>query len=75
MIQKRENGQLKDRKKQLLRQIWAFCLMESWLYIWDDLLRLFTIARVTNPKTGFYLVTNFNNWSFITLKKQIDDAY
>jgi hypothetical protein len=29
--------------------------MESWFCIWDDLLRLFAIARVANPKTGLNL--------------------
>ena len=34
------------------------CLMESWFCIWDDLLRLFAIARVENPKNELNLVPN-----------------
>jgi hypothetical protein len=30
--------------------------MESWFCIWDDLLRLFAIARVSNPKNVLNLV-------------------
>jgi hypothetical protein len=30
--------------------------MESWFCIWDDLLRLFAIAQVANPKNGLNLV-------------------
>jgi hypothetical protein len=36
----------------------AFGLIGSWLCIWDDLLRLFTIARVANPKIELNLVPN-----------------
>jgi hypothetical protein len=32
--------------------------MESWFCIWDDLLRLFAIARVSNPNNGLNLVPN-----------------
>jgi hypothetical protein len=32
--------------------------MESWFCIWDDLLRLFAIARVANPKSGLNLGQN-----------------
>jgi hypothetical protein len=40
----------------LLKLIWAIGLMESWSCICDDLLRLFAIARVTNPNNGLNLV-------------------
>jgi len=30
--------------------------MGSWFCIWDDLLRLFAIARVANPNNGLNLV-------------------
>jgi hypothetical protein len=33
-------------------------LMKSWFCIWDDLLRLFAIARVANPKVGLNLFPN-----------------
>jgi hypothetical protein len=49
-------------KKQLplsaLQRIWVIGLMESWFCIWDDLLRLFAIARVANQMNGLNLVPN-----------------
>jgi hypothetical protein len=50
---------LLNKKKQLLiatTKDLGMCLMKSWFCIWDDLLRLFAIARVANPKIGLNLV-------------------
>jgi len=44
--------------QQLLQRIWAIGLMESWVCIWDVLLRLFAIARVANPNNELNLVPN-----------------
>ena len=35
---------------QQAQRFWAIGLMGKWFCIWDDLLRLFAIARVANPK-------------------------
>jgi hypothetical protein len=60
---KLKNIKLKSKFKlkktePLLQRIWAIGLLESWFCIWDDLLRLFVIARVANPKNGLNLVPN-----------------
>ncbi|RBN49195.1 hypothetical protein DR980_14995 [Flavobacterium psychrolimnae] len=43
---------------QQLQRIWAFGLMKSWFCIWDNLLRLFAIVRVANPKIRLNLYTH-----------------
>jgi hypothetical protein len=42
----------------MLQLISAIGIMESWVCIWDDLLRLFAIARVANPNNRLNLVPN-----------------
>jgi hypothetical protein len=46
----------KPNRQQPLQRIWALGLMEKWFCIWDDLLRLFAISRVANPKIRINLV-------------------
>jgi hypothetical protein len=42
----------------LLQRICVIGFMGSWFWIWDDLLRLFAIARVADPNNGLNLVPN-----------------
>ena len=47
-----------EKQTQQLQRIGAIGLIESWFCNWDDLLRLFAIARVEDPKIGLDIVQN-----------------
>jgi hypothetical protein len=49
---------IKNIAYKQLQQIAVIGFMDSWFYIWDDLLRLLAIARVANPQIEFNLIPN-----------------